>query len=125
MLGKKLRLLMANKEINQRQLAEILGVTQGLVSFWLKNKKMPGIKTLKKMADYFNVSIDLLMDDMDPDQDPEKMVKNLTEKDLDEELFKALESLPAEFKQDLLDVAEKLDEKVKTIEREISKRRIK
>jgi len=127
MFGKKLRVLMAYEDIKQRELAEILGISQVTVSEWLKEKKMPSLNKMKKLADYFDTSIDLLMDNKDPKQGSGKTIKDLTENnlslDLDEELFKALESLPAEFKQDLLDVAEKLNEKVKTIERKISKRR--
>lgn len=115
MIGRKLRLLIAHKGINQRQLAEILGVSQVIVSEWVKNKKMPSVIIFKKIAEYFNTSIDLLLEEMDLEQDPVKTVKDLTKKNIEEDLYKAIGSLPEEFKKDLLNVAEKLNERVQAI----------
>ena len=42
---------------NQKELADAIGVTQTAVSYWVSGKKFPRDETLKKIADYFGVSI--------------------------------------------------------------------
>ncbi len=49
--------------LSQKQLADILGVAQGSVGNWESGfRKNPPIDTLIRIADYFKVSLDYLLD---------------------------------------------------------------
>ena len=57
------RLRELRKEFNMslNDIGNILHITRQAVSYWELGKKEPNIKTLIKLADYFNVSIDYLV----------------------------------------------------------------
>ena len=57
MLSLILKELRSRKNITQSDLASALGVSLGAVGNWESNKRMPDYETLKKLADYFDVSI--------------------------------------------------------------------
>ena len=61
MLSLILKELRSRKNITQSDLASALGVSLGAVGNWESNKRMPDYETLKKLADYFDVSIDYLL----------------------------------------------------------------
>ena len=48
--------------IDHKLLADLTGYRQTLVSKWENNEREPDIATLKKLANYFNVSIDYLVE---------------------------------------------------------------
>lgn len=54
-LSENLQQLMKEKNIDQKELAEGLGVTQPTVSNWVKQIKYPRIKRIQQIADYFGV----------------------------------------------------------------------
>lgn len=56
-----LKTLMFEKQLNQSQIANIIGVKQSQISEWLKGKAKPGYDTLKIMAKKLNVSADFLL----------------------------------------------------------------
>jgi len=56
-----MKLLRMEKGINQEQLAEQLHVTRQAVSSWETGKTQPDIETLKKIAEYFDVSVERLI----------------------------------------------------------------
>ena len=62
MLSQKLKRLRAAKSISQSALAGVLGVTQQAVAKWETEKAEPDSRTLKKIANYFGVSTDYLLD---------------------------------------------------------------
>lgn len=49
------------KQIKQIDLCKKLGVTQGALSSWENEKYEPDINSLKKLSEFFNVSIDYLL----------------------------------------------------------------
>lgn len=53
--------LMDRNETNQTELAKYVGYTPQTVSKWYTGKTEPDSKTLKKIANYFNVSTDYLL----------------------------------------------------------------
>ncbi|MCI2773599.1 helix-turn-helix domain-containing protein [Staphylococcus petrasii] len=53
--SENLQRLMKNKNIDQKELAETIGVSQPTISNWVKEIKYPKVKTLKRLADYFNI----------------------------------------------------------------------
>ncbi|HHT44800.1 MAG TPA: helix-turn-helix transcriptional regulator [Fastidiosipila sp.] len=64
-----IRYLRKKNHLTQSQLADILGVTQTSVSQWESGRNFPDIKTARRLADYFDTTLDLIMShssDMDP-----------------------------------------------------------
>ena len=64
--GNTLRGLIAEKEINQKELARKVDVDPSVVSLWLSGKRMPNADSLCRLADYFGVSVDFLLGREDP-----------------------------------------------------------
>lgn len=56
-----LEILMKEKNLNQSQLAKLMGIKQSQISEWLKGKAKPGYDNLKKLAVVFEVSADYLL----------------------------------------------------------------
>lgn len=56
-----LKLLRAEKNIGQIQLAKELGVSKGIISLWENGLREPSMSSLIQLAKYFNVSIDFLV----------------------------------------------------------------
>jgi transcriptional regulator with XRE-family HTH domain len=57
-----LRSLMKERNMKSKDLVKILGVTKGMVSGILNNKKGLSIQNIRVLADYFNIDIGLLID---------------------------------------------------------------
>lgn len=62
MLKDKLKLLRKDRKLKQQQISEILNVTQSAYGFYETGSREPKIDTLIKLADYYDVSIDYLVD---------------------------------------------------------------
>lgn len=60
--GNTLRTLRREKNIGQKELAIYLNVSVSTISNYEKSVHHPDLQTLCKLADYFDVSIDYLMD---------------------------------------------------------------
>ena len=58
-LYEKIKLLASEKKMSIRQLEETLGFGNGVINRWRNNT--PGSDKLKKVADYFNISVDYLL----------------------------------------------------------------
>ncbi len=58
----KIKELRTQRKISQKQLAEHLNVTQVQISKYELGKNEPDLETLSKIAKYFNVSIDYILD---------------------------------------------------------------
>ena len=56
-----LKNLMIKNNLNQTQIAKIIGIKQAQISEWLHEKAKPGYDTLKAMAKALNVSADYLL----------------------------------------------------------------
>ncbi|HEY8391378.1 MAG TPA: helix-turn-helix transcriptional regulator [Capillibacterium sp.] len=59
--GARLRALREEQGLYQKDLAEKLNLTQKTISNYENNERFPDQKTLHKIADLFNVSIDFLL----------------------------------------------------------------
>lgn len=55
----RLTVLMKERGLTHRMLENALGISNGSVSKWTKST--PNVKTLKKLENYFGVSVDYLM----------------------------------------------------------------
>lgn len=60
--GKILRELRIERRLSQRQLGEVFGVCNQTISFWESGSREPDLDMLCKIADYFEVSCDFLLD---------------------------------------------------------------
>ena len=59
--GVKLKELRIEKGLSQRKLGELLGVCNQTVSFWETGSREPDLDALVKIADFFEVSVDFLL----------------------------------------------------------------
>lgn len=71
----RLRNIREEKGLSQAQLGEKIGVSRGAISYYENQSRVPDIRTLKKLATFFNVSTDWLL--------------GLEEKDIPYERYKA------------------------------------
>ena len=60
-LGKTIKYLREQKGITQEKLAKSLNVIRGTLSNWEIDHAIPDIETIKKIAEFFNVSTDYLL----------------------------------------------------------------
>ncbi len=60
-LGRNLTLIMFEKNITQRELAKVCGVSPPLISQFISGKRVPKLETFKIMADYLGVTMDELL----------------------------------------------------------------
>lgn len=60
--GDILRELMEENDMNQRELAQQLHISAPALGNYVRNLREPDYETLKKIATYFNVSTDYLLD---------------------------------------------------------------
>lgn len=65
MLGNVIKVLRAKKNIMQKDLAEVMEVSPSTISMWENGEREPDIVSLKKIADYFDVSMDYLLERVD------------------------------------------------------------
>ena len=88
--GDKIAILMADAGVNQEQVASAVEKSQSAVSGWLNGSK-PHKRTLERIAAFFDIDVDVLIDD---------------EKDLSsvETTEKAKTTYPAEFTEHLKNV---------------------
>lgn len=64
MFAERLKFLREERKLTQVELGKILNISNQAVSTWEKDKE-PNYDTLKKIANYFNVSIDYLLGNTD------------------------------------------------------------
>ena len=62
MFANKLKSLRISKDMTQVKLAEKLGVKKQSISNWENGNIMPSVEMLEKIADFFSVSTDYLLD---------------------------------------------------------------
>lgn len=62
-LPQKIAALRIEKRMSQAELGSIMGVTRSSVQQWEAGKTVPQLQYLQKMADFFGVSLTVLMGD--------------------------------------------------------------
>lgn len=62
MLGDVIKALRKNERIYQQDLANALSVSKSTVAMWETNKRVPDAAMLVKIAKYFDVSVDYLLE---------------------------------------------------------------
>lgn len=64
-LGKRISQLRGERQLTQGELASIIGVTRAALSHYENDRRQPTYDTLKKIAKYFAVSVDYVMEGAD------------------------------------------------------------
>lgn len=59
--SEKLRLLREERELNQTQLGQAVGMTQRKISYLESGKYEPGLDDIRMLCKFFNVSADYLL----------------------------------------------------------------
>ncbi|PHA00910.1 transcriptional regulator [Bacillus pseudomycoides] len=96
MLGKKIAELRKDKKLSQYELANRLGFSRGKLANYEQGTREPDYETLKKIADYFEVSTDYLLDRTVKKESLSNELPNLSgkeERDIARDLEKTLEDL--------------------------------
>lgn len=96
MLGIKLRLLREERGKTQDEVSNILNIARGTYAHYELGKRSPDYDTLKKLADFFGVSTDYLLDRTEKRDSPKngldtKAYHNLDIDGLPEEAIKQVE----------------------------------
>ena len=60
-IGKMISRLRNERGLNQRDFAKFLGVSNGAIGMWETGKRQPDLETIKKIASFFNVTVDYLI----------------------------------------------------------------
>lgn len=97
MLGDKIKKLRESMKITQQELANQLDISQSTIGMIEGNKRPAGRKTLVKLADFFNVSIDYLLgENTEESKIYTNKNENLTEKeklDIEKEAQKMIDNI--------------------------------
>lgn len=101
--AKKLSDLRKSKGLSQEELAEALYVTRQAISKWENGSGILDIVNIKAIADYFKVSVDVLLDDdvdlpINVDNNKDNLIKENNKANDD---FKPLSSEPKYYKKDV------------------------
>lgn len=62
MFGERLKQLRKEKKVSQKTLADALFISQQAIAKWESDKSSPNPETVRKIAEYFNVSTDYLLE---------------------------------------------------------------
>lgn len=62
MFGERLKQLRKEKKVSQKTLADTLFISQQAIAKWESDKSSPNPETVRKIAEYFNVSTDYLLE---------------------------------------------------------------
>lgn len=79
MLGKRIAKLRQDKKLTQEELAEALQITRSALSLYELDKREPDIRTLSKIADFFDVTIDYLFGRIDIPNPIEKITRSISD----------------------------------------------
>ena len=72
MIGNKIKKLREEKRLTQKELAEEMELAQSTIAMLESGKKEGSTKTLKKLADFFNVTLDYLISE---DEEKDKITE--------------------------------------------------
>lgn len=85
--------LLQKHNVTAYKVAKEAGVTQTALSNWKSGRSTPTTKTLKKIADYFGVTVDYLMTGKDEIKEKESGLTARDERDIAKDLNSIMEKL--------------------------------
>ena len=88
MLAENIRTFRKERSLTQEQLAEALGVTAGAVYKWEAKLSIPELGLIIQMADFFDISVDVLLGYEVRDNRLETTVKRLQEYRRSKDLYR-------------------------------------
>ncbi len=106
MLGERLKELRAKNGLTQIAFAEIFKISSGTIAMWETGKRTPDIEMIKRIAEYFGVSVDYLVGHGTQNTDSDYQTDSSVEQD--ENLIilnRNAKKLSPEKRQQLLDMA--------------------
>ncbi len=101
MIGDKLKKLRKENGIYQKDLAEALSVSKSTIAMWETGNRLPDIETVKRIADYFGVTVEYLIGSPESCQP-----KEVTERDIKFALFNGTEGITDEMYAEVKQFAE-------------------
>lgn len=101
----RLKKLRKENKITMRELGGVLGLSETAIYYYETGKREPDQATLKKLADYFNVSVDYLLGRETPASTPLD--------DVEIALYEGSKGLSEQGKKDVLDYIEFIKSKEK------------
>jgi len=84
-LAKRIKKLRKNKDLSREDLSKVLNLSYWAIAKYETGDRVPDSKTLKKIADYFDVSIDYLLGRTDNRHSFSSQPQEIEKTDLDEE----------------------------------------
>lgn len=76
MLKDRLKELRNERDLLQKDIANILNITTSAYGFYEQGKRVPDADTVNLLAEYFDVSVDYLLGNTDIRETPDKLLKN-------------------------------------------------
>lgn len=101
MFSDKLKELRKNKGMYQKDLADALSISKGAIAMWETGKRTPDIEMLKRIAEYFQVSVDYLVDGTFGNE-----AECITDNDIKFALFNGIEGITDEMYEEVKSFAE-------------------
>lgn len=99
--GEKLKLLRNKRGLSQKELTDRLNLNRSTYARYETSTTQPDYDTLKKLADFFNVSTDYLLGH-------DKPVDEMSEDEIDEEIKEIMKEVDVWYKDKPKDKKEKL-----------------
>lgn len=62
MIGNRLKLLRTEKGLSQEEISSVLNITRQAYSSWERGEFEPSLEMINKIADYFKVTVDFLIE---------------------------------------------------------------
>ncbi|MBP2079630.1 helix-turn-helix domain-containing protein [Oceanobacillus polygoni] len=112
MLGDRLKKLRKQHNLSQEELSKKLDISRGTYAHYEINKRQPDYETLKKIANYFNVSLDFLITGNEFSNSPDEMWKEFLDPKT-QIFFKDLQGAPEEKIEELIRFWEFIQERDK------------
>ena len=90
-ISERLKHLRKQKGVSQKKMAEKLDVSVSAYSMYERDMRNPNIKSLIKLSNYFNVSIDYLLAQTDEKEKCDKIKEKLINSDINLNLLEQIE----------------------------------
>lgn len=107
--------LLQQNNVTAYQVAKETGIAQSSLSDWKSGRSIPKIDKLKKIADYFNVSVDYFTSDSTPKRPTPKGRPDLDDADI--AFYERYTRLSADEKEDMRDFLDLMENRRKRREK--------